>query len=71
MKSEMQIKQYIGKVFSRTSWGTIQYFQVFTTGNPKFLLFCQLDKTGTFQTGLHIPTRKSDLRRDWRKNMVA
>lgn len=68
---EMMVKQYVGKVRSKTAWGSTQHFMVFTTGNPRYFLFCQLDRTCTYQTGLQFPVKKSDLRRDWRKNLVA
>lgn len=64
---EMMVKQFIGKVWTPKGG----YMLVFTTGSPKFLLFAKMDATGTYETGLHIPIKKTDLKRDWRKNVVA
>lgn len=65
MDRAYQVKQFVGKV--QTPKGST--FFVFTTGDPKYLLFSQLDPSGN-QTGLMFPVAKSDLRRDWRKYMV-
>lgn len=53
----MQTKQYVGEVQSRFA-----RFRVFTTGDPKFLLFCPLDSNGC-EGGLQFPVKRSDLKR--------
>lgn len=60
------VKQYVGKVNCKG-----RQFTVLMTGNPKYYLFCQLDPTGQFQTGLHIPIAKKNLVRDWKKYMAV
>ena len=53
-----QVKQYIAEVYSKRNG-----FKVFRTGDPKFYLFCQMDKTGC-DAGLHIPVLKRRLQRN-------
>ncbi len=62
MLRSFQVKQYIAIV--KNSRGN--RFQVFRTGDEQFYLFCQLYPEVDIATGLQIPIRKSDLRRDIR-----
>lgn len=62
---EMQVKQFVAEVQGRFS-----RFQVFITGSSKHYLFCQLDPSGRFATGLQFPVLKSELRRDVRSALT-
>jgi len=64
MDSRYMVKQYIGKL--QISSGQ---FQVFMTGNPKWLLFDPLHNG--FSTCMQFPVEKKRLRRDWRKFLVV
>ena len=57
MEQAMMVKQWIGEV-----QGPYCKFRVFTTGNPKFVLFCPLDRYGC-EGGLQFPVKRTDLRR--------
>ena len=67
MRQEYMVKQYVGKVKNNLGY----YFMVFTTGNPKYLLFCPMDKTGQFMGTIQFPVLKKDLNRNWKKYMVV
>jgi hypothetical protein len=62
---ELMVKQFVGKVR-----GNYCDFLVFTTGDPKYLLFCPLDRYGC-QGTLQFPIKKTDLCRDWKKRMIV
>lgn len=55
-----QVKQYVAEV-----QGDSSRFRVFTTGDPKYYLFCQIHNG--CDSGLPIPVLKSELREDIRK----
>lgn len=61
---EMMVQKYVGIVLPP---GASAPFQVFTTGSPKHYLFCRMDPTGTWQTGVQFPVLKSNLRRGWKR----
>ena len=62
----LQVKQYITKI--RLPNG--QQFQVYTTGDPRYLLLAQLDPDNC-ATGLQVPVLKKDLKRGWKRFSVA
>ena len=62
---ELGVKQYVAVVQN----GTGLRFMVFTTGDPKFYLFCPLDKDGN-QGGIQIPVKRADLRDDIRRALA-
>jgi len=66
MDTTLQVKQYITKVRLPNE----QCFQVYTTGDPRYLLFAQLDPDDC-ATGLQIPVFRKNLRRGWHKFSVA
>ena len=67
MRREMMVKGYVGMVRSSRGY----FFTVFTTGDPAYLLFCPMDSTGHVMGTIQFPILKKNLRRDWRKFLVA
>jgi hypothetical protein len=47
--------------------GGVEY-EVFTTGDPKWLLFSPMMLTGV-SSAIHIPVRRSDLKPGWWKRL--
>lgn len=71
MDRRYMTKQYAGKI--RTDRGT--FMQVFTTGDPRYLLFKPMDPTGQFGGTIDIPVLKSDLKTvkqgGWKTKLVS
>jgi hypothetical protein len=63
MRYDMRMtpKQRLGQITIRG----VEY-EVFTTGDPRWLLFCPMMPTGDSST-IHFPVRLSDLRPGWWK----
>lgn len=67
MHLEMQVKQFVATVVN----GQGLRFHVYTTGDPRFYLFCPLMPGETdIEGGLQIPAKKADLRDDIRKMLA-
>ncbi len=66
MERSLQIKQYITMI--RLPGG--QQFQVYVTGDARYLLFAQLDSNNC-ATGLQIPVLKKNLVRGWKRFSVS
>ena len=53
----LMVKQWIGEVSGR--YGR---FRVFTTGDPRYVLFCALTPEG-YEGGVQFPVKRADLKR--------
>jgi hypothetical protein len=65
MDPRYMVKRYLVRLNPENGY----LFDVFSTGSPGWLLFCPIagaDRYGSggYQTGLQIPARRTDLRRE-------
>lgn len=69
---ELMVKQYVGLVRDPKTAAT---FQVFETGDSRFLLFDPMVRStpnGAWTSAcMQFPVRKRELRRGWRRFMVV
>ena len=61
MDRTMQVKQYVAQIETSTSC-----FRVFTTGDPKYYLFAQVNPKTGCDTGLQFPVEKARLKKEIR-----
>lgn len=59
MDNKYQVKQYVGEIGTNS-----ELFRVFTTGDPKYYYFAQLNPETKCDTGLAFPVLKTRLRRE-------
>lgn len=70
MDPRYQVKQYVAVVESRTRWGGVVRFIVFTCGDVKHYLFSQLYPDSLEATGLQFPVLKADLKPQYRRALA-